>query len=171
MIKLQDLQKTIEELKKYDVFTEEELELLKNMETSLDDVKQEIQTKLINIKYKVRPGTKEPVLDAYNEISFYVSQLEDEKIVIKPNETVIFSTGVELELPLNVELYIKQHITTNGILPLQVDADSINSNEIYIGVMNFSNAPITLHKNDLLAKASFLPKVPADVISFTLNEN
>jgi dUTP pyrophosphatase len=124
---------------------------------------------LVNYRYGDKMLVKIKKLDNFdNNISLpaYATEgsagmdifaMPDDKIIIKPNETLLIPTGLSIELPVGFEAQIRPRsglaIKNNiGILNSPGTIDSDYRGEVKIIVTNFGKTEFTINKGDRIAQ-------------------
>ena len=108
-----------------------------------------MKVKLDGAKIPTRAHETDAGLDLYSR----------EKVIIFPNESYIFDTGVHIELPQNSVgllksksgLYMKHHITSEGVV------DEGYTGSIRVKLVNHGNEPYMVNKGDKISQLVILP--------------
>jgi hypothetical protein len=154
---LSEFQETIKELQKHGSFTDEELQYLRDMDKSIEELNQELQPKVV-IQFSNGSSNPDPILEG-SKISFRAS-LPSEVYFIE-NRVVHIPTGIELTFPS----YLLPVTKTNCVNPAFAVLDYYTvKNKIIFRVLNTSEQQEVLHPGDVIADIFFTYGIDADSV-------
>ncbi len=124
----------------------------------------------ILVRYKGKPGAREPFYATSGAVGADVYAFLDRDIVLEPGDTVLVPTGIYLEIPPGYEaqirprsgLAIKYGVTVINA-PGTIDSDY--RGEIQIGLVNLGRKEFVIHNGDRIAQMVFSPIVRASFVS------
>ena len=118
---------------------------------------------------KLNPEAKIPVYSSEFAAGADLYSLLSEDIVIHPNETVLISTGISIEIPIGYVgfIYARSGLATKKGLVLANQVGIIDSDyrgEVMISIYNRSSSACTITNHERIAQIVIAPYINAEFI-------
>lgn len=161
---LNDFKETLNALKSIKGFDTEELEILENLDQTMDEVMKEITAQnKIQVKFINYSNNPDPEYSSDQNSGFDLrADIGNVIQTLRPLERKLIKTGLYFELPPNYEIQVRPRsglAIKNGITVLNTPGtvDSNYRGELMVILINLSNENFYINTGDRIAQAVVAP--------------